>query len=223
MPNVFIMIGFPGSGKSTYIKNHLNNFPIVSRDVARIELGFCSEGEKYLGTKEEENMVTSYCDGLLTEYAQLGVDFVIDNTHLRKKYRQDIIDKVKPYGYRINYIYMYVDTNTCVQRRKQDGFGDKAEEIIERMRYSFDCPSKEECDYLTIVFGGQFSYERGDYQFTEFNCTGYDERLHIYNDKGVYVYKNGEYLNSVHNIAVGEISVLSNDEFNDFLTDCELK
>ena len=35
---VYIMIGIPGSGKSTYVKNNLADIPMISRDIIRIEL-----------------------------------------------------------------------------------------------------------------------------------------------------------------------------------------
>ena len=42
---IYIMIGCPGSGKSTLIKRNLvEDFPVVSRDIIREELGMCGVG-----------------------------------------------------------------------------------------------------------------------------------------------------------------------------------
>jgi len=56
MTEVYFMVGLPGSGKSTYIKNNLPSLPIVSRDIIRAELGFTKsvDQKRVLKPKEEE-------------------------------------------------------------------------------------------------------------------------------------------------------------------------
>lgn len=149
--NVYVLIGLPGSGKSTWANRNAPELPVVSRDIARIELGMCEDGEKYLGTKDEENRVTSYCEKKIVNLAKSGKDFIIDNTHLRQAYRDRIHELLKDYT--VNYIYVYVEAPTLdenIRRREDDGFGDKSRTIIERMLMSFEFPYGYEYDKLII-------------------------------------------------------------------------
>ena len=148
--DVYIMIGLPGSGKSTWIKNHAPELPVVSRDIARVELGFCNDGEKYLGTEDEENKVTAYVNKKMLDLAKERKDFVIDNTHLRQKYRDRIHVLLKDYP--VNYIYVYIEAPTLednIKRRDVD-FGDKSRKIIENMLMRFEFPYAYEYDQLII-------------------------------------------------------------------------
>ena len=120
------------------------------RDTARVDLGFCDDGKKYLGTKDEENKVTSYVEKKMLDLAKEGKNFVIDNTHLRQKYRDRIHELLKEYP--INYIYVYIEASTLednIKRRDID-FGDKSREIIKNMLMSFEFPYAYEYDRLII-------------------------------------------------------------------------
>ena len=75
MKKVFIMLGCPGSGKSTYVAK--KRLPYVSRDQIRIDLGYCGENEKYLGTREEEEEVTKEHSRIIGEYMSKGLNFFI--------------------------------------------------------------------------------------------------------------------------------------------------
>lgn len=56
---VYIMIGCPGAGKSTWIKKNLE--PGIKVVLIRYKLGLTSSpDEKYLGTREEENRVSYF-------------------------------------------------------------------------------------------------------------------------------------------------------------------
>lgn len=80
------MIGIPGSGKSTWIKNNLpRNINIISKDQIRINLGIMEKTRKAIGTKEEEERVQKIYESLLSEALNSGKSFVIDNVNLGKK------------------------------------------------------------------------------------------------------------------------------------------
>ena len=79
--NVWIMVGLPGSGKSTYIKEELpKNIEIVNQDSIRVELGIMKDDDhKAIGNKEQEKEVTRINDERINELIKQHKDFVIDN------------------------------------------------------------------------------------------------------------------------------------------------
>ena len=144
---VYVMIGLPGSGKSTFVKNNLDFLPCLSRDIIRIELGFCKEGEKYIGTKEEEEIVTKTIEERMVKYAENLESFVVDNTHMKQAYRDRIHEILKDYN--IFYHYIYIEAPTLkenIRRREVDGFGIKSSEIILNMLDKFEFPYPYEFD-----------------------------------------------------------------------------
>lgn len=110
------MIGCPGSGKSTWVKEQ--KLPFVSRDCVRAELGFCKKGEKYLGSKEEESMVTRVCDEKRKNLIEEGVDFAIDDTNVREGRRRGLIKELRDSGYYVVGVWMKTDLETCLRRRE---------------------------------------------------------------------------------------------------------
>ena len=90
---VYIMIGCPGAGKSTWIKKNLEpGIKVVSRDIIRYKLGLTSSpDEKYLGTREEEEKVTLEERKMIGALAGRRKSFVIDDTNLNSKFTKDLL------------------------------------------------------------------------------------------------------------------------------------
>ena len=150
---VHILIGLPGAGKSTAIKeimvNNKTNYVVVSRDIARAELGFCKEGEKIVGTRQQEDEVSAYCDKLIKDAAYFGDTIIVDNINLKRKYRDYFKDLLKDYN--VEYHYHYVETKslkTNILRRE----GQINKEVFINMIKSFDWPEASEYDYLIYHF-----------------------------------------------------------------------
>ena len=153
---MYVMIGIPGSGKSTYAEalrkaektNGLSSLPIVSRDVIRIEMGMCSYGEKCIGTPKQEDEVTRLMKKKIQDCASNGMSFIIDNTSLKSKYRKEYFDYVKKYD--IVPIYVYVEAPSLEENfRRRDGEIDST--IIQRMWDGFEFPNHSECYEMWLV------------------------------------------------------------------------
>ena len=148
---VYVAIGVSGSGKTSYMKKNYPDLPILSRDIARAELGFCEPGKKFVGNVDQENKVTSYLEKKMKKYASEHKDFIIDDMNIRQKYRESIHRTLA--GTNARYVYIYVEAPTmqdAINRRRAD-FGDRTEQLIKDMYSSIEFPYPHEYLY-TIKF-----------------------------------------------------------------------
>ena len=149
---VYILCGFPGCGKSTYVDRFLSDKPVLSRDEIRCELGIggaaFENDKKVVGTKEEENKVSEIFNKRMIEYCENKESFVIDNTNLKYQYRKDYLVKIMKYNPKVKIIYIEAPNfiNDCMERRK----GQIDNSVYDRMNNNFDFPQLYECDELVI-------------------------------------------------------------------------
>lgn len=91
--SIIILIGISGSGKSTWASNFIQKNPeyiSVSRDAIRMQI--TSSKKRWL-EKGLEMLVTKMQDELINTALNDGFSVIIDNTHLDKKYIQEVINK----------------------------------------------------------------------------------------------------------------------------------
>ena len=150
-PTAYLMIGMPGSGKSTWVRNNLPNLPVVSRDIIRgyEEVGL-SKGvdDKKVGNKDQETLVTDIERKEIKELCEKGEDFVVDDTNTGK-YRKDMVDYIRSCGARVVGIYVETDAETCKSRRDGVIPGDAMDRMLGRMVK----PKAEEFDGFKVVSG----------------------------------------------------------------------
>ena len=150
---VYMMCGFPGCGKSTYIKERLSDKTVISRDIIRQELGIngatIKNDKKTVGTKEQEDKVSEIFNAKVIECCEQKKSFVIDNTNLKFQYRKKYLDMVMKYNPLIKVIYVEAPDflNDCMKRRE----GEIEKKVYDRMKESFDFPQLYECDELVLV------------------------------------------------------------------------
>jgi predicted kinase len=146
-----IMIGLPGSGKNTWIENNVSKYPDavhISRDDIRVDLGFCQPGEKYLGTNDEEEKVTEIYNAKLYDAIKNKKNIILNNVHLKKKYRESAVNIIRKAGYFVEYVYVEAPTIEDNYSRRD---GQITPERIEIMALSFEWPDTNEYDKLTIA------------------------------------------------------------------------
>ena len=148
---VEMYLGLPGAGKDTAIAVSMidgKDRAIICRDDIRIELGYCGEGEKYLGTNEEENKVTEVFNRKLKDAAESGKVIVINNMNNKRKYRDAYKQMLKDYNVCWKYIYVEAsELNKNIERRK----GQIHELAFRKMVESFEFPTPDEYDVFKIV------------------------------------------------------------------------
>lgn len=147
----YIMIGLPGSGKNTYIDNVLlKKHPDaiqISRDDIRIKLGYCNEGEKYIGTEEEERNVTHTFNEIFDEAVLDNKPIILNNIHLKEKYRTEKVLALRGFGFKVIFVYIEAPTLNDNYNRRD---GQITKSIINKMALSFEYPRINEYDELII-------------------------------------------------------------------------
>lgn len=151
--NVYVMIGLPGAGKDTWIAQNLpDTHKVVCRDDIRAEMGLCNAGEKIVGSREQENLVSALFDTKLKEYARAGEDIAINNINLVRKYRMGYKRVLKDFD--VNWIYVVVeapDLDTNKKRRE----GQIPPEVFDRMVKYYEPPTPDEYDEIIYAKQGK--------------------------------------------------------------------
>lgn len=176
MPELILIIGLPGSGKSTWVKNKYDyarlfqgGVTILSSDQVRKEL-FGDENDQ---THNEE--VFQYIKETTVNKLEKGQKVIIDATNISRKSRKSITDYVEQqlsgfyeYGF-IRFIVIATPYYKCLENNRKRS-RQVPEHVIERMYKQFEFPTYlETVHQIDIVYpftidkefyGIQHPYER---------------------------------------------------------------
>ena len=144
---LILLIGHPLVGKSTFIKNKLNNldFNLISRDNIILEL---SSTKKYNSAWDEVNHKD--VDRILNERIDNSIinneSVVIDMTNLTKKRRKGFINRFNDY-YKVGILFDILSSDEIKSRNEKRNNEESkyiGESIIQNMISSYQTPTKEE-------------------------------------------------------------------------------
>lgn len=139
----YMLVGLPGSGKSTWCKEEQPKLPVVSRDIIRAELGYTKDAdEKAVLTFQQEQEVTAKEKEKMEKYAKDGQDFIMDDTNLKKKYRAQNIEFLKSIGCKVIGVWFDTPLDVCINRRDGQIEPDVMKDINSKMAK----PEPEEFD-----------------------------------------------------------------------------
>ena len=141
--HLYLMMGVPGSGKSTYVKNILKYGDIyISRDEIRYSL--LTEEDDYFA--KENEVIKTFIDNIdksLINEEYCG-DVYADATHLSPKSRAQILNKLKNKD-KVSVIYLDIPLNIILERNAQrKGRALVPENVVRRMYNSIILPTKAE-------------------------------------------------------------------------------
>lgn len=146
MKNLYLMCGVPGSGKSYWIKNNINQFKgttkVVSRDKIRFSL--LNDEDEYFSKEKEvwDLFVKEIIEGL-KNYDNV----IVDATHLNGPSRIKTLNAVGEYlgNVKISAIVIKAPLYTCIKRNEErEGRAFVPLSVIRRMKYQFSMPTSEE-------------------------------------------------------------------------------
>ena len=138
---LIVLVGIPGSGKSSYAKKYCKDNPNVvhlSSDAIREELYGSAENN------EHNDQVFQVMEERTIKALKEGKDVIYDATNLKKRYRKIILDATKTIkGRNAKAVFFKVPLQICLIRnaaRKRQ----VPDYAIKRMRKMMEAPSKEE-------------------------------------------------------------------------------
>ena len=140
---LYITVGLPGSGKSTYAKEFIKGKEIeyLSSDSLRA----------VYGKSEEDQTVTPLVFGHIKrkvdEFLKDGKNVMVDATSVNRKERSDYISTAKKYGAKVVAIVFKMDRQGLIDRNKKRGEqGGRVvpDWVIDKMLNKFEEPSYDE-------------------------------------------------------------------------------
>lgn len=152
MSTLYVMVGLPGSGKSTWAQANLTDAEYVSRD--RVRRAIVKDNEGYFSHEDEvyDKFVDIIAYGLCNNR-----NMVADATHLshgsRKKLVRALAQKsVTTDKYDITFIVMNTPITECVKRDLlREGAAQVTETVIRNMARSLSTPFVGEFDNVKEV------------------------------------------------------------------------
>ena len=159
-PKLFMLIGLPGSGKSTFARNRVKFYDdcnktrleIVSSDDIREELygtRSCQKDPAIIFEIAHERIINSL---------EQGWDVIFDATNITRKNRASLLNKIPAYTEKFAQI-CWALISTCIERDLKREFSVKAD-VIWKMAYKFQMPFYDEgFDHICISYPEDFNYK----------------------------------------------------------------
>ena len=114
--NLYVMVGIPGSGKSTYAKKNFTDAKYVSRDEIRFSL--LDDNDEYFS--KEDKVFIQFTNEINKGLAE-GKDVVADATHLTPKSRAKLFSHLRFDTEKVRVIAVYMETpfRVCSERNRE--------------------------------------------------------------------------------------------------------
>ena len=134
MATLYVMIGVPGAGKSTFVKEH-PEINVVCPDEIRQEL-FGDAGNQEQGEK-----VFQIAFNRTRKLLDAGQDVIFDSTNVRRKYRKDYFKKFPD----VSKVAVFVNTPVDECKRRNANRDRKVSDVvIDRMAKNLNPPTYDE-------------------------------------------------------------------------------
>ena len=145
--NLYLMVGIPGSGKSTWASAQNNSY-IISRDAIRKSLvGEDVNNEKYFS--KEKEVFSTFINEINSAIASSKENIIIDATHTNPAGRKKVLSRLNlHHNLNLKIIVFPINLETALERNsKRTGFAKVPPEAIVQMYNNFITPHYDEFDY----------------------------------------------------------------------------
>ncbi|WP_238134212.1 ATP-binding protein [Calderihabitans maritimus] len=143
---VTIMVGLPGSGKSTWIEKNAKTDAVISTD----EIRWKEFGIQYDLRLEPE--VWQIAFSKLRGYLKQGRDIIFDATNITRQRRRLIKKIADQFKARTRVVVMNTSLEECLYRNERRTQDKVPAEIIKIMAYQFEWPEETEgFDEIQVV------------------------------------------------------------------------
>ena len=147
-PEIILLVGNIGSGKTTYIKKKINkkfSHIVVSRDALRYMIG----AGKYRFDLNIESAIWQSELNIIENFMQLHQNIIVDEIGINRSLRNRYVKLAKKFGYKVIVIQMPIfSMRKSVNRRMKDPHGQPSRKLWESVWKKFDnmyeAPSKKE-------------------------------------------------------------------------------
>lgn len=149
LPTLWLCVGIPGSGKSTWLKKHCENNTnaiIVSRDEIRFNM--LGENEDYFA---HEKAVFAEFIKAINLGLEKGYDVFVDATHINWPSRHKLLRTIYAKHYAVNCICFFTPLQVCLDRnRNRSGRACVPDEVIRDMFNKLTHPRTDPYRYGAI-------------------------------------------------------------------------
>lgn len=149
--NLFLLVGPPASGKSTFLKKQL---PLMekSRAISRDEIRFAlvAEDEPYFSREDE---VFDCFINEIRKSVNKNVNTFVDATHISEGSRKKVLRRINTSNVNVYCVVFTTSLNICVQRNlMREGRQRVPENVIRNMKNSMTDPVNDAFKYKGIVY-----------------------------------------------------------------------
>ena len=149
-PRAYVLIGAPGSGKSTYAATlaERENAVVISGDDIRAELygDAAIQGDWGEIWERIEEKVSECC----------GMNVIIDGTHCRRDYRDETIALLRSYGYdQIEAVVIDTPLDRCIMQNATRQRGVPRHVVVEMhksLQYSLKNINSEAFSHINFIY-----------------------------------------------------------------------
>lgn len=117
MPELILLRGYSGSGKTTYAKRHIEGNPDFVRvnrdDIRRMKSG---RSDKFVGTPKFEEQVTADQRAMIRNAIKAGQSVIVDDTNLRVKFARQLLEFGRSLGAEVDVINIRTSLVECLVR-----------------------------------------------------------------------------------------------------------
>ncbi len=151
-PTIYVMVGLPYSGKSTYVRNHLMGLIVVDTD-SYIEKKSVEFGKTYNEIfKETITEAYTSMNEKVKELVGNRLSFVVDQTNLTCSSRAKWLSLAKEHSYRIvAIVFKEIDSDTLKSRIEERKNKIIPNNVLQSMKERYTIPTKNE-GFDEIVF-----------------------------------------------------------------------